>query len=62
MKEPLIAVPCNAGAQLAMKYAGQELDIGKTLASFFLLGEDLSYQKLASIGFIVAGIALLTYR
>jgi hypothetical protein len=48
MKEPLIAVPCNAGAQLAMKYAGQELDIGKTLASFFLLGEELSYQKLAS--------------
>lgn len=31
----LIAVICNVGAQLAMKYAGRAQQIGNTLASWF---------------------------
>jgi multidrug transporter EmrE-like cation transporter len=111
MKEPLIAliaVICNVGAQLAMKYAGREQEVGKTLAawlspwllsavvlyglsflltvrvyaanplsvasptmagctfllialtSWLVLGEGLGYQKLAGIGLIFIGIAVLT--
>lgn len=111
MKEPLIAlvaVFCNVAAQLAMKYAGRENQIAKSLAfwfspwlisavvlyglsflltvrvfavnplsvaspamagctfflialaSGFLLGEGLGYQKLAGIGLIFVGIVILT--
>lgn len=111
MNEPviaLIAVGCNVGAQLAMKYAGQEKSFssvwnslfspwlifavllygvsflltvrvfaanslsvaspvmaGSTflliaVASWLVFGENISYQKIAGIGLIAAGIVVLT--
>jgi multidrug transporter EmrE-like cation transporter len=109
LKDPwiaLLAVICNVAAQIAMKYAGRDIQSQKymlwlspwllialalyggsfiltvrifasnqlsiaspamagatflfiVLASYYLLGETISYQKLAGIGIIFIGIVVL---